>query len=320
MRFPYRYLIDAGVRAGVVDQGRGGGPRRAGPLHEPRARTRRSAPRAARRVDRLRDAIPGTSEIWSVALLGDGVDEVHLAGRGAVPGAIAHADERALLAAAARRIREIDPDVITGWNVVDFDLRVWAARSAALRMPLELGRVAGEMLFQEEFGFTREARAVVPGRVVLDGLALVRDALRLDDYRLGAVAQELLGRGKRIAAVADPVAEIVRMYREDPAALVAYNREDARLVLDILAHEGLLALAVERSLLSGMQLDRVGASIASFDLLYLPELRRRGLRGAERGHRALARATSSKAAPCSTRCPACSRTSRCSISRACIRA
>src|SRR5688572_834804 len=66
------------------------------------------------------------------------------------------------------------------------------------------------------------------------------------------------------------------MYREDPAALVEYNREDARLVLDILDREGLVALAVERSLLSGMQLDRVGASIASFDLLYLPELRKRG--------------------------------------------
>ena len=47
-------------------------------------------------------------------------------------------------------------------------------------------------------------------------------------------------------------------------------------MLEILEHEGLLALARERSLLSGMQLDRVGASIASFDLLYLPELRRRG--------------------------------------------
>ena len=40
--------------------------------------------------------------------------------------------------------------------------------------------------------------------------------------------------------------------------------------------EALVELAVERSLLTGMQLDRVGASIASFDLLYLPELRRRG--------------------------------------------
>jgi DNA polymerase-2 len=47
-------------------------------------------------------------------------------------------------------------------------------------------------------------------------------------------------------------------------------------VLDILEREGLLALAIERSLLSGMQLDRIGASVASFDLLYLPALRARG--------------------------------------------
>ena len=275
VRFPYRYLIDAGLRAGVSITGassvRGGLIHFANPALAPA-----DVHPALRVVSLDLETDPSAGEIWSIALLGDDIDEVHLAGRGAVTGATPHADERALLAAAAQRIREVDPDVITGWNVVDFDLRVWASRAAALRVPLELGRVAGEMLFQEEFGFTREARAVVPGRVVLDGLALVRDALRLDDYRLGAVAQELLGRGKRIAQVADPAAEIARMYREDPAALVAYNREDARLVLDILAHEGLLSLAVERSLLSGMQLDRVGASIASFDLLYLPELRKRG--------------------------------------------
>ncbi len=275
VRFPYRYLIDAGLRAGVSITGassvRGGLVHFANPALAPA-----EVHPALRVVSLDLETDPSAGEIWSIALLGDGVDEVHLAGRGAVTGATPHTDERALLAAAAQRIREVDPDVITGWNVVDFDLRVFSSRCAALRVPLELGRVAGEMLFQEEFGFTREARAVVPGRVVLDGLALVRDALRLDDYRLGAVAQELLGRGKRIAQVADPAAEIARMYREDPAALVAYNREDARLVLDILAHEGLLSLAVERSLLSGMQLDRVGASIASFDLLYLPELRKRG--------------------------------------------
>jgi len=275
VRFPYRFLIDAGLRAGIAIEGegtaRGGLVHFANPVLAPA-----EVHPALRIVSIDLETEPSASEIWSIALVGDGVDEVHLVGSGPVAGAIAHADERTLLAAAARRIREIDPDVITGWNVVDFDLRVFAQRCAALRVPLELGRVAGEMLFQQELGFTREARAVVPGRVVLDGLALVRDALRLDDYRLGAVAQELLGRGKRIASVADPAAEIARMYREDPAALVAYNREDARLVLDILEREGLVSLAVERSLLSGMPLDRVGASIASFDRLYLPELRKRG--------------------------------------------
>ena len=275
IRFPYRYLIDAGVRAGVSIEGpaqeRGGLVRFANPALAP------ADVRPELRVVSIDlETEPSAKEIWSIAIVGHGIDEVHIAGRGTVSGAIAHADERAMLAAAVQRIREVDPDVITGWSVVDFDLRILAQRAEALRVPLALGRVPGDMLFQQEFGFTREARAMVPGRAVLDGLALVRDAMRLDDYRLGAVAQLLLGRGKRIAHVADPVAEIVRMHREDPAALVAYNREDARLVLDILDREGLIALAVERSLLSGMQLDRVGASIASFDLLYLPELRKRG--------------------------------------------
>src|SRR5262249_22533054 len=52
--------------------------------------------------------------------------------------------------------------------------------------------------------------------------------------------------------------------------------EDARLVLEILARMRLIELAVQRSLLTGMQLDRVGAAIASVDSLYLGALRARG--------------------------------------------
>src|SRR5439155_4399486 len=69
--------------------------------------------------------------------------------------------------------------------------------------------------------------------------------------------------------------EIETAYREDPARLAAYNLEDARLVLEILARTRLVDLAVRRSLLTGMQLDRVGASIASVDSLYLGALRSR---------------------------------------------
>jgi DNA polymerase-2 len=275
VRFPYRYLIDAGVRSGVAIAGEA--VERRGLVHFTNPTLSPADVHPALRVLSIDlETHPSASEIWSIALVGDGIDEVHLAGRGEVPGAVAHADERAMLAAAVQRIGEADPDVITGWSVVDFDLRILAQRCQALGVSLALGRVPGEMLFQQEFGFTREGAC---GGARPRGARRARARARraaLDDYRLGAVAQLLLGRTKRIAPVADPVAEIVRMYREDPAALVEYNREDARLVLDILEHEGLVALAIERSLLSGMQIDRVGASIASFDLLYLPELRRRG--------------------------------------------
>jgi DNA polymerase-2 len=277
IRFPYRYLIDHGLRAAVAIEGEAE-RLRSGLLRYHNPKLAPADARADLRVLSIDlETSPDASRIYSAALVGHDVDEVHLVSTAPVAGALVHADERALLSALAERIRSLDPDVLTGWNVVDFDLRVWLARCQALRAPAQLGRVHGEVRFQQDPGFSRQWRASLPGRIVLDAIPLVRDAVKLEDYRLETAARALLGRGKRIDAEApDAAAEITRLYREDPAELVAYNREDAVLVLDILRQEGLLELALERSLLSGMPLDRVGASIASFDLLYLPQLRRRG--------------------------------------------
>jgi DNA polymerase-2 len=277
IRFPYRYLIDRGIRGGVSIEGRAdrlrpGLLRFANPeLHPSECRPR------LRVLSIDLETSPDASQLYSAALVGDDADEVHLVSSREVQDAHCHPNERALVFAVSARIRALDPDVIVGWNVVDFDLRVWAARCEALGMRDGLGRVDGAIAFQQDQGFTRQSRAGIPGRMVLDGIPLVRDAIRLEDYRLETVARALLGRGKKIdQETPDAAAEISRLYREDPTALVEYNREDARLVLDVLEQEDLLELTLERSLLSGMQLDRVGASIASFDRLYLPELRRRG--------------------------------------------
>ncbi len=278
IRFAYRYLIDHGVRAAFEIRG---SPDRLGPRL---LRFRNSALEACAFRPRLRlvsldiETSPDAGEIFSVALVGEGVDEVHRVGSEEFAGVVSHPDEAALLRAFFGRVREVDPDVLVGWNVVDFDLRVLDERARRLGVPFQIGRVPGGVLFRRDPGFTRTSRAEVPGRQVLDGISLVRDAfISLEDYRLETAARALLGRGKLIEAAAeDRSEEIARLHREDPEALVAYNREDARLVLDLLRKEELVELAIERSLLTGMQLDRVGASIASFDLLYLPELRRRG--------------------------------------------
>ncbi len=283
VRFPIRYLLDRDIRAGVRIRGetkRAGGVLR---FRNPEV----TAATVEARLTRLSidlETTPDASEIFSAALVGDDIDEVWLvrppaseagaAARGSVAGARCVPDEKALLRAVHERIREVDPDVMVGWNVVDFDLRVFAARCVAHRLPTDLGRDPGEIRFLDERG-PGGRRAEIPGRVVLDGLPLAREALRLEDYRLDTVARAVVGRGKRLDSdVPDKAAEILRLRREDPDALVAYNREDARLVLDILDGEGLFSLCVERSQLCGMPLDRVGASIASFDRLYLPALRR----------------------------------------------
>ncbi len=141
----------------------------------------------------------------------------------------------------------------------------------------------------------------------------------MEDYSLDAVAREILGEGKTLTG-RGRAEEILRLFDEDRDRLVEYNRTDARLALEILERLHLVELAVERSRLTGLPLDRVSSSIAAFDFLYLSELGRRRDRGAERGrprHRGRSRraaATSSSPSPVSTR------TSSCSTSRASTRA
>lgn len=278
IRFAYRYLIDHGVRTLAAIEGEVA-EERDGLLVFRNPTLKPATGKPQLRVLSLDvETTPDAAKLLSFALAGCGTEEVHLVAARDVRGAVVHADERRLLAAFVARVRALDPDVLLGWNVVDFDLRVLARRLAALRVPGAIGRVAGRIGFEQDRTFTRQGRADVPGRMVLDGAGLVRDAVRLEDYRLETVARALLGRGKLLAADhPDPAAEISRLFREDPEALAAYNLEDARLALEVVLQEGLVDLALERSLLSGMQLDRVGASIASFDQIYLPELRRRGV-------------------------------------------
>ena len=278
VRFAYRYLIDHGLRASIEIDGE---PQR---LESGLRRYRNPALAPADYRPTLRvlsldiETVPDGSRVLSVALVGKDASAVHVVSNAPVPGAIAYEDEHALLRGVIWHFRDLDPDVITGWNVIDFDLRVLVRRGEQLRVPFAIGRTNERLAFQRDMSFTRQSRVDVPGRQVLDGQGLVRDvSIPLPDYRLETAAQALLGRGKKISQPGlGRAAEIMRLYEQDREAFVDYNREDAQLVLDILEREALLELTVERSLLSGMQLDRVGASIASFDLLVLPALRRRG--------------------------------------------
>jgi DNA polymerase-2 len=194
-------------------------------------------------------------------------------------------DERTLLLELFARIRELDPDVIIGWNVVEFDLVVLETRARHHRLDFAIGRGGESARILVRSSASGVSIARVPGRVVLDGIATLKSAThRFERFALDHVARELLGRGKRIARTADPMAEIRRMFRDDPAALAAYNLEDCRLVLDIFAKTDLVAFAMERARLTGLAMDRQGGSVAAFDHLYLPRLHRHGVVAADVEH------------------------------------
>ncbi len=170
-----------------------------------------------------------------------------------------------------------DPDLILGWNVAGFDLDFIEKKCTALGRPFAIARALEGATILQPDGGRGIAIARVPGRVILDGIELLRAGFwSFESFELEVVARQLLGRGKAIKSPSHRVAEINRMYRNDPAALAAYNLEDCRLVLDIFAKAGLLEFARERAEVTGLSMDRYGGSVAAFDHLYLPRLHRAG--------------------------------------------
>ena len=108
---------------------------------------------------------------------------------------------------------------------------------------------------------------------------LLRGAfVRFDEYSLDAVARQVLGEGKTLGGdVPDRAGEIMARYQEDLEGFARYARTDARLALEIVEAMNLVPLALARSRLTGMTPDRVAASIASFDFVYLAALGKRGI-------------------------------------------
>ena len=226
------------------------------------------------------ETTPDGRQLLAVALYGDRVDEVFVVDptRRTMPAnAIGCATERDALACFVERVRNLDPDVITGWNVVDFDLAVMQRLSSRLRINFDLGRAPGRTVLREPRGYFGSGRALIPGRVVLDGIDLVRGAfIRFPEYSLEVVAQEVLGEGKQLEGdVHDRAGEILERYHSDLPGFAAYARTDARMAYQIIERLNLLTLAKVRSELTGMPMDRVAASVASFDFVYISALKKR---------------------------------------------
>src|SRR4029079_19373433 len=115
--------------------------------------------------------------LLAIALYGLDADEVMIvdsSDRAMPPNAIGCPDEKAALDRFCARVAELDPDVLTGWDIVDFDLRVLQRIAARLRHPLRLGRDSTPLQLRKAEGYFGSGQATIPGRLTLDGIDLLR--------------------------------------------------------------------------------------------------------------------------------------------------
>lgn len=184
--------------------------------------------------------------------------------------------EKDLLLALESWFIQFDPDLVIGWNVIDFDFRLLLKRAEWNKLSLRIGRGKQPPHWRQSTQNPNQGLSQYRA-VVLDGIDTLKTAtFNFRSWSLESVSQELLGEGKQIHNVHDRMGEINHMFRHDKLSLARYNLQDCKLVSRIFEHTHLLDFVIERSRLTGVELDRIGGSVAAFTNLYLPQLHRAG--------------------------------------------
>ncbi|MDR3148282.1 MAG: DNA polymerase II [Treponema sp.] len=250
---------------------------------------------------RLGDTGGGRVRVCARAAAGEPPAPAAQAAGPAEPQVLFHRDEASLLRSFIADIRAIDPDVLTGWNILDFDLARLSERCARLGIPFCLGRSdepakyfpAGNRGDRDSWGRSASAAVLVPGRQVLDALRIFRaggrgflateggsaeEAGSTGGFSLEAVSRRVLGEGKLVASAGEEkLAALQRLYADDPRQFALYCLRDAELVTRILDRTGLFRLTLARAGLTAVSLDKAWTSVVSFERIYGMELRRLGL-------------------------------------------
>ena len=156
-----------------------------------------------------------------------------------------YSDEPSLLNAFFDWLRIVDPDLIVGWSVVNFDLSFLDRKCRMLGIPFAIGRGDEGAAVLQPTGPGQPRIARIPGRGILDGIDLLKAGFwAFESFSLDNVAHELLGAGKLITAEQNKVAEINRQFREDKRQLADYNMRDCTLVNEIFIKADLIPFAV----------------------------------------------------------------------------
>ncbi|MEM1988363.1 MAG: DNA polymerase II [Candidatus Woesearchaeota archaeon] len=189
-------------------------------------------------------------------------------------------DEKELILKLLDVINYRNPDILSGWNLIDFDINFLKKKAEKYKIKLMLGMEIGnekrelDIKVYEDYMKTSEAN--VFGTVILDGISILESSfIKLEEYSLDYVAKELLNDSKVYLGNKDKMKNIESSYYQDPITLINYNIQDCELVLKIFEKYDLIELQIERVKNTGLPLKKVFSSVVALDSLYLRKAKER---------------------------------------------
>ncbi len=195
---------------------------------------------------------------------------------------IGHPDEKDMLEAFLKIVEEYDPDVVTGYNIMSFDLPHMLDRLRKHELSPAIGR-------SDKIVFVRPAQVTgksdnklqvqditIPGRIVFDSYQILRRdvTIRLHRYDLGTVVKELIGEYKGDVKFQ----EIPNLWKNDVQKLVDYAERDAIISLKLVLERRMLDKFVEIAKISGVLLqDSFGGQTVRIETLVMHEFKKRNM-------------------------------------------
>lgn len=180
---------------------------------------------------------------------------------------------------------EFSPQMLIGWNVIDFDFKIIQQRLKTFGIDFKMSKVAGNCKLRLTSDFFSQSSMTCPGILVFDIIhVLKKNFYDFENFKLDTVASVVLGDNKidieddsAPDSIENKIQAIENMFKKDPVKLIEYNFKDSLLVSQIVEKLHLLDLVYQRSILTGTPLAKVKSPIATLDIMYLKELHKKGL-------------------------------------------
>jgi len=193
-------------------------------------------------------------------------------------------NEKEILELFQQDIIEFKPQVLIGWNVIDFDFKVIRDRMKTLSIPFKFSDSTNPCKLRIQKDFFRDSTMDCSGILVFDIIQILKsNYIVFEDYKLNTVAKKVLDDEKidleddeNDISVANKIKAIENMLKKDPINLIKYNFKDSILVSRIVEKLNLMKLMEKRSSITNTPIARVKSPIATLDIMYLEELHKRG--------------------------------------------